>query len=301
MKKLLRILTVHSVKDLLRYKSFLLLIFLLLLSDRIIHRFVKSPDNGFALPRGFGIGPQMADFVFSQLPEKLVQWLFTPRVIAIAAGLFLLKQVISLWPSSDMRRMHRKERGRFGVFEALAALRGYQVVWDALAVGTLCGILGVWSVLAYLLGLWFWRHDLAIPGLLSTAGMVLSALPLAMAGFSYSSKLAVIRSGTFGSRFQLFIYLLVRWRLLWPSWLFFAARIVVEAIFVAIIPAGALLLIDSFWLRMMIATLSATPVYSYLKMASFKFFLEVYGAYPLVRREYGNYYQGRDSVDPVVA
>jgi len=295
MKKLLRILTVHSVKDLLRYKSFFLLIFLLLLADRIIHRFVKSPDKGFALPHGYSLGRQTADFVFSQLPEKLFQWLFTPRVIAIAAGLFLLKQVISLWPSSDMRRMHRKERGRFGVFEALTALRWYQVVWDALAVGTLCCVLGVWSVLAYLLGLGLWRHGMALPGLLSAAGMALSALPLAMAGFSYSSKLAVIRNGTFLGRFKLFLYLFTHWRVLWTSWLFFALRIILEAIFVAIIPAGALLLIDSFWLRMMTATLSATPVYSYLKMASFKFFLEVFGVYPLVRREYDNYYLEGDS------
>ncbi len=296
MKKLLRILTVHSVKDLLRYKSFFLLIFLLLLADRIIHRFVKSPDNGFALPHGSGLGRQTADFVFSQLPEKLVQWLFTPRVIAIAAGLFLFKQVISLWPSSDMRRMHRKERGRFGVFEALTALRWYQVVWDAMAVGTLCSILGIWFVLAYLVGLWLWVHALAIPGLMWTAALALAAMPLAMAGFSYSSKLAVIRNGTFLKRFVLFLYLFFHWRVLWTSWFFFALRIVLEAIFVAIIPAGALLLIDSFWLRMVIATLSATPVYSYLKMASFKFFLEVYGAYPLVRQEYGSYYLGRDSV-----
>ena len=293
MKKLLRILTVHSVKDLLRYKSFFLLIFLLLLADRIIHRFVKSPDKGFAWPHGFELGRQTADFVFSQLPEKMVQWLFTPRVMAIAAGLFMLKQVISLWPSSDMRRMHRKERGRFGVFEALTALRWYQVIWDALAVGTLCAVLGIWFCLAYLLGLVFWSNTLAVPALLATAGMALSALPLAMAGFSYSSKLAVIRSGSFGARFQLFLYLFARWRVLWTSWLFFSVRIVVEAIFVAIIPAGALLLIDNFWLRMTIASLSATPVYSYLKMASFKFFLEVYGAYPLVHQEYGDYYLGR--------
>ncbi len=295
MKKLLRILTVHSVKDLLRYKSFFLLIFFLLLADRIIHSFVKTQDKSLVLPHGLAFGHQTADFIFGQLPDRIVQWIFTPRVIVIVAGLFLLKQVISLWPSSDMRRMHRKERGRFGLFEALFALRWYQVAWDALAVGTLCGVMGVWFILAFLLGLSFWKHALDIPGLLSAAGMALSALPLAMAGFSYSSKLAVIRNGTFGARFELFLYLFIHWRVLWTSWLFFAARIVIEAIFVAIIPAGAILFIDSFWLRMLIATFSATPVYSYLKMASFKFFLEVYGQYALVRTEYSHYYDQRNT------
>jgi len=59
---------------------------------------------------------------------------------------------------------------------------------------------------------------------------------------------------------------------------------------VAIIPAGAILLIDSFWPRIAVAALSATPVYAYLKMASFKFFLEAYHGYDLVRQEYHRYY-----------
>jgi hypothetical protein len=295
MNQLVRLLTVHSVKDLLRYKSFFLLIFLILLADRAIHGVVKTPPKDFALPHGINFGQTTAEFVFTRLPGKLLHWIFTPRVLAVAAGLFLLKQVISLWPSSDMRRMHRKERGRFGVFESLAALRWHQVVWDALAVGTLCGILAAWFGLAYLLGLWCWLHAQSRLGLVLTVAVAACILPLAMAGFSYSSKLAVIRQGTFGARFGLFLYLFVRWRVFWTSWLFFFFRIIVEAVFVAIIPAGALLLIESFWLRMLVAILSATPVYSFLKMASFKFFLEVYGSYAPVRAEYDRYYVGRDA------
>ena len=292
MKKLIRILTVHSVTDLLRYKSFFLLIFLLLLADRVLHRFVKATPKGFEFPQGPLIGPSTADFVFTQLPAKLLQWVFSPRVVLIAAGLFLLKQVISLWPSSDMRRMHRKERGRFGVFEALAALRWYQVIWDALAVGTVCAVMAVWFSLAYGVGLIYWRHTHSPVGVIWTGSLAAAALPLAMAGFSYSFKLAVIRHGSFGSRFGLFLHLFVHWRVLWASWFFFAFRIALEAVFVALIPAGAMLLIRSFWIRMVIATLSATPVYAYLKMASFKFFLEVYGRYALVREEYRDYYAG---------
>ena len=292
MKKLIRILTVHSAKDLLRYKSFFLLIFLLLLADRLLHRFVKTTPEGLQFPHGSLIAPSVADFVFTQLPEKLFQWIFSPRVVLIAAGLFMLKQVISLWPSSDMRRMHRKERGRFGVFEALAALRWYQVLWDALAVSTVCAMMAMWSSLAFLVGLAYWRQADSPMAVVLAGITAASALPLAMAGFSYSSKLAVIRHGSFGSRFRLFLYLFTRWRVLWASWLFFAFRIVLEAIFVAMIPAGAMLLIGSFWTRMVIATISATPMYAYLKMASFKFFLEVYGRYTLVREEYRDYYAG---------
>ncbi len=294
MKQLLQILTVHSIKELLRYKSFLFLIFFLIFADRLIHRFVKTPERSFDWPKSAELGKQTSDFIFSQLPGKLLEWVFTPRVLLIAAGLFLLKQVISLWPSSDMRRMHRQERGRFGVMEALAALRWYQVAWDALAVGMVCGAIALWVSLAYLAGWGLWTQGAFVSGLLVTVGLAAMAFPVSMAGFSYSSKLAVIRHGTFGARFRLFAELFVNWRLLWTSWLFFSGRIILEVLFVAIIPAGAILLIDSFFLRMAVASMSATPVYAYLKMASFKFFLEAYRGYHLVRQEYETYYTRTD-------
>jgi F0F1-type ATP synthase membrane subunit c/vacuolar-type H+-ATPase subunit K len=290
MNNLLRILTVHSAKELLKYKSFFFLIFFLVFADRVIHRFVKTPEKGFGWPSGTDLGRQTAEFVFAQLPEKLFQWLMDPRVFAIAAVLFLLKQVISLWPSSDMRRMHRKERGRFGVMEALAALRWYQMAWDALAVGWVCVLAALWIGLAYVGGWVIWSRTGNAAALYFTVGFASMAFPVMMAGFSYSSKLAVIRHGTFGSRFRLFLELFINWRLLWTSWLFFCARISMEAVFVAIIPAGAILLIESFWLRIAVAALSATPVYAYLKMASFKFFLEAFRGYDLVRQEYQRYY-----------
>jgi hypothetical protein len=290
MKQLLQILTISSVKELLRYKSFLFLVFFLLFADRMLHRFIKAPENNFDWPFRAVFGQQIADYVFEQLPGKLLGWALTPNVLFAAAGLFLLKQIISLWPSSDMRRMHRKERGRFGVMEALIALQWYQVAWDALAVGMVCGAMALWMCAAYLAGWGIWAQKAALTGLVVTLGLAATAIPVGMAGFSYSSKLAVIRHGTFRHRFRLFTQLFINWRLLWSSWLFFSGRIIVESLFVAIIPASAILLIDSFWLRMAVAAISATPVYAYVKMASFKFFLEAFRPYELVRHEYDAYY-----------
>jgi len=55
-----------------------------------------------------------------------------------------------------------------------------------------------------------------------------------------------------------------------------------------------ILLMDVFWIRILTASLLATPVYSYLKMASFKFFLEMYRPFPLVQQEYETYYRNYD-------
>jgi len=76
----------------------------------------------------------------------------------------------------------------------------------------------------------------------------------------------------------------------WSSWVFFLVRILAEILFVLAIPAIAILFMDNFWLRVLIAAFSATPVYAYLKMASFKFFLFTYSRFPLVSEEYQAYY-----------
>ncbi len=80
----------------------------------------------------------------------------------------------------------------------------------------------------------------------------------------------------------------------WPSWIFFCLRILLELIFVVILPLIILFVVDIVWVRVPLATLIATPVYSYLKMASFKFFLHVYGSFPLVRHEFKQYYGGEE-------
>ena len=43
----------------------------------------------------------------------------------------------------------------------------------------------------------------------------------------------------------------------WWSYLFFACKILVEVIFVALIAAGAILMIATFWVRIAVASLSA--------------------------------------------
>jgi hypothetical protein len=60
---------------------------------------------------------------------------------------------------------------------------------------------------------------------------------------------------------------------------------------VGAIPAYILMTLDNFILRILLAALLATPVYSYLKMASFKFFLVLYERFALVKQEYDSYYR----------
>jgi len=293
LKRLLNILVVHSARDLFKYKSFLMLIFVLMLVDRVLKKSVPADGVKVQWSEIGRLTDESAHYVFQDLPHDLWRILTDYRTFVILAGLFLLKQLISLWPSSDMRRMHRNERGAFGIFRSLAVIRWEQVLWDAVAVSTISGLFAVWSTTGYLAARLLWQIQQASFMLLLLAGFTALFLPLGMAGFSFSSKLAVISKGTFKEKLSLFFRLVYSKQVLVPSWLFFSVRLGIEMVFVVVIPLIVLYTVDNFWIRIVTATLLATPVYSYLKMASFKFFLEVYRPFPLVKQEFITYYQDK--------
>jgi len=294
MKKLLRILVVQSGKELFRYKSFFLLVFALILLDRFLKKVVhvdRSALNPASLKE---ISFQSAQYVFEELPGVLFGFLYDYRTFIVIAGLFLLKQLISMWPSSDMRRMHRQERGGFGLIGSLLAIRWQQVLWDGMAVVIIVGLTGAWTMVHFVIFHHLWQTHPSSLCLMALLFAIFLFLPMTLAGFSYSSKLAVISRGGFGEKFNLFLKLFRDRRIRWASWLFFLARLLIETLFVIIIPAVVILLMDVFWVRILTASLLATPVYSYLKMASFKFFLEIYRPFSLVQEEYKTYYRNYD-------
>ncbi len=291
MKKLLHILFKQSLKDLFKYKSFFLLIFVLILADRLLKYLSQSKQLTFSLPKFETLSIQAAAYLFDEFPGVLMDWVTDYRTLLVMVALFLFKQLISMWPSSDMRRMHRKERGTFGLAASLLVIQGKQVVWDALAVGTMVLLTGLWMLGAFLCGWYAWNLHQAVYSLFLFAGITSLVLPVTLAGFSFSSKLAVISKGNFKEKLGLFFQLLRNSRVFLGAWLFFTFRIVVETVFVVILPVFVLWTMDNAVLRIAIAGAIATPFYSFLKMASFKFFLYIYKPYSLVENEYSTYYQ----------
>ena len=287
----IRILTVHSTRDLFKYKSFFLLIFLLIAADRLLHRYVSVDGLNIQPGEIIRMGEAAAQFVFTVLPDRVADLLFDYRTILVIAGMFLMKQIISLWPSSDMRRMHRSERKGFGIFGSLLALRWRQVLWDATAVGSVCMVGGLWMLAWFMVCQALWQRFTGLVWLLLWVVAAMAVAPVVMAGFSYSSKIAVISRGRFFEKLGLFFKLFKDPGLFWPSWIFFSVRISLEFIFVVAIPGFAILFIPVAWLRILVAGVSATVVYSYLKMATFKFFLQLYRKFPQVQQEYASYYE----------
>lgn len=279
------------MRDLFKYKSFFLLIFVLILADRFIKQISKSNRSGIQIPEFKTLSLQAAEYIFEVLPFQIFKWLTDYRTLLIIILLFLLKQLISMWPSSDMRRMHRLERERFGLFASLVSIHGKQVLWDAIAVGVVVMITCFWILLCFALSFFTWnlyQSTYSLLMFLVFSGMV---FPISMAGFSFSSKLAVISKGSFSQKLKLYFELFTNRRVASGAWLFFLVRIVIEAIFVVILPLTVLWTMDNAVVRVIIAGAIATPVYSFLKMASFKFFLYIYRPYSLVEEEYKVYYQ----------
>lgn len=290
MKRLLNILVIDSIRELIRYKSFFLLVALLILLDRLLRHY--SAKIQFQFDRGNLLDYQwLAIWTYETLPGEIMGMLLNWKLWAVAMGLFFFKQLTSMWPSSDMRLMHRKEGGTFRIFNSLRSIQGAQILWDALAISTV-GVIGlIWSGTGYLMGWWNWyewRHPAALLPPLLMAGIF---WPVGMAGFSYSSKLAVLRRSGFEKKRLLFFCLFLKPRVMLMSWIFFLFRILISLIFVLIVPIGVLLSVENLPLRILLASLSAAPAYSYVKMATFKFFLEVYRPYPEIRREYPEYFE----------
>lgn len=285
-----KVLVVHSVKDLVRYKSFLLLVAILILADRVFQHYLRPQQATLRIPPLSELGPAWAAWVFNEAPGFLLGLALDGSALAALAGLFAVKELISLWPSSDMRRMHRSERGRSGFFGALAALHWKQVAWDATASALLATMGAVWLLSAFLPLRALWTATGWVGWLGVFAAWVALGGPAVLAGLSYSSKLAVMARGRFGEKLRLFFLLFADWDLFWKSWVFCVARIAVEGGFALLVPFVAFATLDNFWLRIAVASVFAAPAYSYVKMASFKFFLEMYKPYPLVYGEFRDYY-----------
>ena len=173
MKRLLNILVIDSIRELIRYKSFFLLVALLILLDRLLRHY--SAKIQFQFDRGNLLDYQwLAVWTYETLPREMMGMLLNWKLWAVAMGLFFFKQLTSMWPSSDMRLMHRKEGGTFRIFNSLRSIQGAQILWDALAISTV-GVIGlIWSGTGYLMGLWNWyewRHPAALLPPLLMAGI----------------------------------------------------------------------------------------------------------------------------------
>ena len=293
-RRLWRVLVVHSLRDVLTYKSFSLHVALLVLLDRALH--VWLPQSGLKLPHP-SLWPLTAGQV-QVLFDQSARWLDTVlgngRTVPLLLAALALEEFMSLWQVSDMRLMHRQQRSRWGAAVAVASLRLLQIGWDAVAQSTVWAMTALLGMLAFTLcrlGMERWPSAAWLALLAAALGLL--ALT-ALMGSAYSSKLALLSRVGFGRKLHLYYLLYLDWAMFWPSWLFGLARLLLEAALVVIVPVWTLTAIGNFWLRLALASLVAAPAYSWIKLVSFKFFLEVYRRHPEVRDEYGAYYAEAD-------
>ena len=286
----IKLLAVDSWRTLFRFKSFFMLIFLIFWADRLLRPLIESRTAGLKAIDFSRMTADLSQQLFVNLPAMLEHLFANPRIFLALAALFLFKQVISLWPSNDMRYMHRRERKGFGLLGAMLALSWRQVAWDALALGTIFCVAGLWMLVAFIACRMLWMNNGA--SFWGWLFLLWSAMivPLVFAGFSFSSKLAVIRHGGVKERLCLLLLIYGNYRMLVPVWSFFTLRLILEALFVAVIPGAILLTLNTPWLRVLLAGVLATPVYAFLKMISFKFFLYAYSRFDLIRKEYDAYF-----------
>ena len=113
MKRLLNILVIDSIRELIRYKSFFLLVALLILLDRLLRHY--SAKIQFQFDWGNLLDYQwLAIWTYETLPGEMMGMLLNWKLWAVAIGLFFFKQLTSMWPSSDMRLNTERKEERSG-------------------------------------------------------------------------------------------------------------------------------------------------------------------------------------------
>jgi hypothetical protein len=281
---------IQPIDSLRRFKSFFIIIFLLCLADRAIKLLKGTYHLNLKLPPVWRIDPEVSAKLLFQFPGVILKQMGDARFITLLLGLFLAKRIFSLWPASDLRLMHRHERGHFALLAAAGAIRLKQLLWFLLAQGAWGLAIGAWVGACFLVCRMGWHH-FPSSGWLWGFGIGAGAmLPLMVAGFSFSNKLAVNALGTFGQKGRLLFKVVVRWPLAWRSWLFFLAWLLVEGLFIAGTTIFVLKRVDSGAMRFILAALLATPFYAYWEMAAFKLFLIAYENDSLIRQEYQRHY-----------
>ena len=269
------------------------LISILIILDRIIKSF---PPNKY-LEKLDEKNINLSNFslwLFEDFPFEILELIYEWKLWVFALVVFLFKQITSMWPSSDMRLIHREEGGNFRIIKSLININFMQIVWDAFAILTV-GVLGIlFFVFGYFLGFFFWRLTENPISVVPIFIVLIIFWPIGMAGFSFSSKIAVLKNITFLKKEILYLKLFYKPRIFIMSWIFFNIRIILSLIFVLIIPVSSLVYIENFIAKILISTISALPVYSYVKMATFKFFLEVYLVYPEIKNEYLDYFSKKN-------
>lgn len=289
-KKILKILVIDSIGDLFKYNTFFILICFLMLLDKIVKKIAPKRGLDFIQKERLESIDKINTIVFQELPDAVLNIISDPRFFMVVAVLFLFKQLTSLWPSSDMRLMHRDER-KFGFIFSLFSLKWQKILWDGFAVSFLCISALLWSLVSFFISKFFYLSFDNIFSLILFGVLIIPVLPLTMAGLSYSSKIAVIDKGSFKDKFNLFIKLFTDFKIFFFSLIFYISRAGIEIAFVGVIPFFILIAMDITWLKITLALFIATPVYSFLKMASFKFFLFIYKDNELIKEEYSNYYK----------
>ncbi len=294
MKRIVQLFIVNAVKDVLRYKSFILLIFLLMLVDKFAKKLTPSISAIIEKPDAAKQLEGLGSYLYLSFPVQLHSLLSDYRIFLVLLAGFFLKALISLWPSSDMRRMHRSERKGFGIISALISLRWIQLVWDLVAVTIICLVGCLWLGIFYLAGLIFWQQG---GGQIAAVPVLLGAFlywPISIAGFSYSSKIAVISKGKFVEKLSLFFLLFKSPKIFCFSWLFYSFRIYLEVVVIALIPVLVVMYIDIWFARILVISVIACPIYALLKMISFKVFLHLFKDGKLVQEEYSAYFKITD-------
>ena len=278
-----------SIKDMFKFKSILMIVFCVVFLDKASGTYLKPYIDQVSV--SIDIDSSISSYIFNDFPVFLMEVLSDYKSQLILFFLFVLKLVVSLWPTSGLRLVHKGDNSKSYFVKSVSHLRLSQVMLNVSIDFIILFACIVWEVFSFAISYLLWKTTGSELSVLVLGLMIFMMIPFLFAGFSFSSNVVVMSNLSNLSKFRLFFKIYLDVRCLIQIWLFFLFRALVEIVFVISIPLYAILYIDDIFQKILIASISITIPYTTLKMMSFKFFLHVFENEKEIKNEFSEFYK----------
>jgi len=267
--------------------SFVFIVSFILLVDQLKN--VILPNFSFGKPQN-----SYTEWIYIKIPELLTsdQVLFTMFVIGIVTlPIICLGQ---LWSSSNLRMFYLDSKSKkLSMLGSLKIITISQIIWSIVNFLIFSSFFLLYEIFVFLICRLIWQcYNFNTVYLLFL--LILALFPIYFAYISLSNKLILIDPRkTFSSwviAWKDMLNTFSKFDKLWKIYIFYIFRVTINSLFKGAVPAASLFLIDNWFLRIFVASISMLAAHIYVKSSSFELFLFIYKDNTRIRHYFNSFY-----------
>jgi len=268
-----------------RNTSFILIVLVVLFVDQLKNKIM--PD--------FSLGEKIdsyVEWIYVKLPQILLSsdMLWTIVIIGIITlPIICLGQ---LWVSSNLRIFYLNTKSNVTMLKSLSKITIWQFLWTMVNFIICSSFFLIYEIIVFMICQSFW-HYYKLNTIYFLFILVMALFPFYFAYISLANKVVLIDSR------KSFSSWLIAWKdmseilkfdKMWKVYIFYFFRVLINSILKGAVPAASLFFIDSFSLRIAIASISFLAAHVYVKSSSFELFLYIFKDNIRVRQHFNSFY-----------